>query len=81
MGIGLTGAAARLEVKGVDTQNYSLAIGTGTAHQVVVSTSGAVGIGTDNPAAKLAVTGSENSGQYIAVFNSGSKLAAWLRNK
>jgi len=81
VGIGLTGAAARLEVKGVDTQNYSLAIGTGTAHQVVVSTSGAVGIGTDNPAAKLAVTGSENSGQYIAVFNSGSKLAAWLRNK
>jgi len=67
--------------KGVDTQNYSLAVGTGTAHQVVVSTSGAVGIGTENPAAKLDVTGSEGSGQYIAIFNSGSKVAAWLRNK
>jgi len=81
VGIGMVGAAARLEVKGVDTQNYSLAVGTGTAHQLVVSTSGAVGIGTENPAAKLDVTGAETSGQYIAVFNSGNKLAAWLRNK
>lgn len=81
VGIGMTGATARLEVKGVDTQNYSLAIGTGTAHQVVVSTSGAVGIGTETPGAKLEVTGAENSGQYIAIFNSGSKVAAWLRNK
>ncbi len=81
VGIGLTGAAARLEVKGVDTQNYSLAIGTGTAHQVVVSTSGAVGIGTETPRAKLDVGGSEAPGQYIAIFNSGSKVAAWLRNK
>lgn len=81
VGVGMTGATARLEVKGVDTQNYSLAIGTGTAHQVVVSTSGAVGIGTETPRAKLDVTGAENSGQYIAIFNSGSKVAAWLRNK
>lgn len=29
----------------------------------------------------LKVTGMESSGQYIAIFNSGSKLAAWLRNK
>jgi len=79
--IGMTGASARLEVKGVDTQNYSFAVSTGTAHQVVVSTSGAVGIGTENPAAKLDVTGGEGSGEYIAVFNSGSKIAAWLRNK
>ena len=81
VGIGLTGASARLEVKGVDTQNYSFAVSTGTAHQLVVSTSGAVGIGTENPAARLDVTGAEASGQYIAVFNSGAKLAAWLRNK
>lgn len=67
--------------KGLDNQNYSLAVGTGTAHQVVVSTSGAVGIGTETPAAKLDVTGAETSGQYIAIFNSGNKLAAWLRNK
>jgi len=67
--------------KGVNTQNYSLAVGTGMAHQVVVSTSGAVGIGTENPAARLDVTGSEGSGQYIAIFNSGAKVAAWLRNK
>lgn len=79
--IGMTGASARLEIKGVDTQNYSFAVSTGTAHQLVVSTSGAVGIGTENPAARLDVTGAESPGQYIAVFNSGSKLAAWLRNK
>lgn len=81
VGVGVAGASARLEVRGVDTQNYSLAVGTGTAHQVVVSTSGAVGIGTEIPRAKLDVTGAENSGQYIAIFNSGSKVAAWLRNK
>ncbi|HAH31330.1 MAG TPA: hypothetical protein DCL44_03335 [Elusimicrobia bacterium] len=82
VGIGLPAtAAARLEVKGVDTQAYSFAVSTGTAHQVVVSTSGAVGIGTENPAARLDVTGAANSGQYIAVFHSGTKLAAWLRNK
>ena len=79
--IGMAGASARLEVKGVDTQNYSFAVSTGTAHQVVVSTSGAVGIGTETPAAKLDVTGGQASGEYIAVFNSGTKMAAWLRNK
>jgi hypothetical protein len=56
-----------------------------TASAVTFSTnvfvSGNVGIGEKNPAAKLAVTGAENSGQYIAIFNSGSKIAAWLRNK
>ena len=67
--------------KGVDTQNYSFAVSTGTAHQVVVSTSGAVGIGTENPRAKMEVTGGEVPGQYIMIFNSGAKLAAWLRNK
>lgn len=81
VGVGIAGASARLEVKGVDTQNYSLAVGTGTVHQVVVSTSGAVGMGTETPRAKLDVVGAGNSGQYIAVFNSGPKLAAWLRNK
>jgi len=81
VGVGVAGASARLEVRGSDAQAYSLAVGTGTAHQVVVSTGGAVGIGTENPAAKLDVTGGEDSGQYIAVFNSGTKLAAWLRNK
>jgi hypothetical protein len=79
--IGMTGASARLEVKGVDTQNFSFAVSTGTAHQVVVSTSGAVGIGTETPRAKMEVTGAEGSGEYITIFNSGSKIAAWLRNK
>ncbi len=81
VGIGSSPAGARLEIKAEDTQNYSLAIGTGTAHQVVISTSGAVGIGTETPAAKLDVTGGQASGEYIAVFNSGSKMSAWLRNK
>jgi hypothetical protein len=56
-------------------------VGTGTAHQVVVSTSGAVGIGTETPRAKVEVSGGEDSGEYIMIFNSGTKLAAWLRNK
>lgn len=81
VGLGLAGATARLEIKGADTQAYSLAVGTGTAHQVVVSTSGAVGIGTGTPRARLDVGGSDGAGQYIAIFNSGAKLAAWLRNK
>lgn len=67
--------------KGADTQNYSLAIGTGAVQQVVVSTSGAVGIGTEAPRARFEVTGEENSGRYIMIFNSGPKIAAWLRNK
>lgn len=81
VGVGVAAASARLEVKGVDTQDYSLAVGTGTVHQVVVSTSGAVGIGTETPQAKVEVTGGENSGEYIMIFNSGSRIAAWLRNK
>lgn len=74
----LTGTAL---IKGSQTQAYSLAIGTGTVHQVVVSTSGAVGIGTQTPRARVEVTGGENSGEYIMIFNSGSEMAAWLRNK
>ncbi|MCM2267520.1 MAG: hypothetical protein NDI60_07055 [Elusimicrobiales bacterium] len=79
--IGFSGAQARLEVRGAETQNYVLAVGTGTARQVVVSTSGAVGIGTESPEGRLAVTGEEQNGAYLAVFRSGSRLAAWLRNK
>ncbi len=80
--IGLPAAASsRLEVKGDDTQSYSFAVSTGTARQVVVSTSGAVGVGTETPRARLDVEGEEASGKYIAVFGSGNKLAAWLRNK
>ncbi len=81
VGIGVSGAFARLEVRGEDMQNYSLVVGTGTAHHVVVSTSGAVGIGTEVPRAKMEVTGVEKSGEYIVIFNSGNKTASWLRNK
>ncbi|OGR40933.1 MAG: hypothetical protein A2X35_03105 [Elusimicrobia bacterium GWA2_61_42] len=81
VGVGMTNALARLEVKGADTQNYSFAVSTGAAHQVVVSTSGAVGIGTETPRAKLDVAGSSGAGEYIMIFNSGPKIAAWLRNK
>lgn len=81
VGIGVAGPSARLQVRGEETQNYSLAVGTGTAHQVVVSTGGAVGIGTETPRAKVEVSGGEVSGEYIMIFNSGAKMAAWLRNK
>lgn len=46
-----------------------------------VFVSGNVGIGTQTPEAKLSVTSPGSSGEYIAVFHSGAKLAAWLRNK
>jgi hypothetical protein len=81
VGVGMTGASARLQVRGEETQNYSLAVGTGTAHQVVISTSGAMGVGTETPRAKVEVTGGESPGEYIMIFNSGDKMAAWLRNK
>lgn len=46
-----------------------------------VFVSGNIGIGTQTPEAKLSVTSPGTSGEYIAVFHSGTKLAAWLRNK
>ena len=71
------------DIVGVSTLTVSSI--TTTAAEVTFSTNvfinGNLGVGAENPAARLAVTGTENSGQYIAVFNSGSKLAAWLRNK
>lgn len=79
--IGLASAAARLDVRGADTQAFSFAVSTGAAHQVVVSTSGNVGIGAEAPRARLEVSGGGGSGEYIMIFNSGSKLAAWLKNK
>jgi len=81
VGVGVAGTSARFEVKGSDTQSYNLAVGTGTAHQMVVSTAGAVGIGTDMPRARMEVSGGQSSGDYIMIFSSGEKLAAWLRNK
>lgn len=81
VGVGLTGAAARLAVRGDYLQNYSLAVGTGTAQQVVVSTMGAVGIGTETPAARLEVSGVSGSGGYIVIFGSGNRVAAYLRSK
>lgn len=74
-------AGTRLQVKAEATQTYALAVGVGASNQVVVSTSGAVGIGTDTPNAKLQVKGEDLPGGYIAIFNSGPKVAAWLRNK
>ena len=81
VGIGVAGVSARLEVQAADTQEYSLVLGTGTAHQVVVSTSGAMGVGTQTPRARMEVSGGQSSGDYIMIFSSGEKLAAWLRNK
>ncbi|MDO8804090.1 MAG: hypothetical protein Q7R35_06650 [Elusimicrobiota bacterium] len=92
VGIGTVSPTHSLHVSGNAIVTSSMSIsganlsGTTPVFQVeggtlTVLANGNVGIGTENPAAKLAVTGSESSGQYIAVFNSGSKVAAWLRNK
>ena len=57
VGIGTTGPAAKLEIRGLDTQAYNLAIGTSAAYSLVVSTGGRVGIGTTAPVARLDVGG------------------------
>lgn len=46
-----------------------------------VEATGNVGIGLTGAAARLEVTGEETPGQYLMIFNSGTKKAAWLRNK
>jgi acetyltransferase-like isoleucine patch superfamily enzyme len=81
-------ATKNLNMSGFDIVNVStLTVSsiTTTAAQVTFSTnvfvSGNVGIGTPTPAAKMDVTSTGNPGEYIAVFHSGNKLAAWLRNK
>ncbi|GAB4032393.1 MAG: hypothetical protein Fur0012_10920 [Elusimicrobiota bacterium] len=48
---------------------------------MVILNDGKVGIGTQNPSAKLEVDGSENSGEYITIYKAGSKVAAWIKNK
>lgn len=81
--VGLGGAAvnSKFAVLGNDAQAYSVAIGTGTApYQVVVTTSGAMGIGTALPQARLEVSGPESSGAYTMLLKSGTKVAAWLKN-
>ena len=55
VGIGTTDPAAKLDVRGADTQAYNLAVGTSAAYSLVVSTNGKVGIGTTAPAADLHV--------------------------
>ncbi len=74
---------AGFDIVGASTLTVSTI--TTTAAGVNMSTnvfvSGNVGIGTQAPEAKLAVTSPGVAGEYIAVFHSGTKLAAWLRNK
>ncbi|MCK5358444.1 MAG: hypothetical protein KAJ48_08620, partial [Elusimicrobiales bacterium] len=81
IGVGILNPSAKLEVRGNDSQNYSLAVGTSSVYNLVVSTNGNIGVGELNPQAKMEVTGGEDSGEYIMIFNSGAKIAAWLRNK
>jgi|GEM_PF-2212780 len=81
VGVGTQNPAARLEVVASAGENYSFAVGTGAGRQVVVSTAGAVGVGTQTPKAQMEVTGANTSGTYIMIFNSGTNIAAWLKNK
>lgn len=70
-----SGAAAGLEVDPVSIHNQdtlqagaTFYVSSGTVNDLNVNNS-------------LKVTGAEVPGSYIAVFNSGSKLAAWIRKK
>ena len=82
VGIGSTGLAnTRLEIKSEPNQAYSVTVSTGAARQMVLTTAGDMGVGTETPNARMEVTGSEAPGGYIMIFNSGTKIAAWLRNK
>ncbi len=81
-------ATTTLNMSGFDIVGAStLTVSTITATTVGVNfstnvfVSGNVGIGTQTPEAKLEVTSAEVPGEYIAVFHSGTKLAAWLKNK
>ncbi|HOW89575.1 MAG TPA: hypothetical protein PL037_04775 [Elusimicrobiales bacterium] len=65
-----------------DTASASLWVSTSAASpQLYVSTGGKVGLGTDHPNANLEVAGNGGSGEYITIWKSGQKMAAWLRNK
>jgi hypothetical protein len=82
VGIGGSPINTKLSVIGNTSQPYSVAVGTGTSpYQVVVTTSGEVGIGAAAPQATLEVAGHEASGSYVMILRSGAKIAAWLRNK
>jgi hypothetical protein len=82
VGIGGASVNSKLSVIGNASDQYSVAVGTSTApYQVVVTTSGEMGIGAATPQASLEVAGHEVSGSYVMILRSGSKIAAWLRNK
>jgi len=82
VGIGTAAPEARLDVRGSNTQAYSLAVGTSAAYSMVVSTGGKVGIGTMNPTEQLEVMAPGNkkfqvrSGPaYISIMIEGVEAA------
>jgi hypothetical protein len=82
VGVGGASVGSKLSVIGNQSQAYSVAVGTGTSpYQVVVTTSGAVGIGTPVPQAKLEVNGGGDPGTYIVKFYADGEMAAWLKKK
>jgi len=70
-----SGAAVGLEVDPLSIHNQDT-LQAGTTFYVSSGT-----VNDLNVTNFLKVTGAEIPGGYVAVFNSGSKLAAWLRNK
>ncbi|MFH1619460.1 MAG: hypothetical protein ABIG11_06095 [bacterium] len=78
-------ATKALDMANNQIMNVSSLTVTGSGFSVGTSTltvnNGLVGVGTTAPGAKLEVTGGQNPGEYVAIWNAGPKLAAWLRNK
>ena len=79
VGIGTTNPGARLDVRGIDTQAFNLAVGTATTpYSMVVTTSGNVGIGTTSPGAKLDCQSGPNSYGLRLGFGDGDSSKDWI---
>jgi len=79
VGIGTTSPMAGLDIISGTSTAYSLSVGTSTAYQMVISTTGSVGIGTLTPGYRLEITGGDlnlaGSGVYRKAGAAGTNIS------